>query len=823
MERLVTVPRAALPALLGFEDRPDYETARVAIGRLLEIGRNAPKRGAQTLSRSPGVTARGAVTAVLVPMTEAGAADKKAVEDLHGKNYIGHPGLLRLTGMQGFSHAAKVIMGGAVFMKGQFIRSDEGEGPGEADPEFRRIALARGYLSLTDQDSMKEGPLYYRDASGERLLDALLAGKTEGVFSSPGGYESRTLQELVEKYKIAVEDESVNGTPVKIVEMTSDVRVQVASSPINRAEAELIPLGINILMDHKEAWGAARGQAAVKAALARRVQPADILEDQALTESLPAAVRSLLESGVSPSDPLVMNVLGPKLASRAFKKYDVSAWGQRALQDNWMARAVTDGNGNLLVGEDGKVIYRDSYNALRDAAPDGAIHDGRELTDAESAEMHGAKRVPPSTAFNGGGPTFRYGLRLDAKALGLTSPADMAAAVERRVLALHAAALKSQAEAKDDTYLWSYASNIEGAFLDRDGKPLPAGMLLSFADLVDSEGRFRRESVTVAPGGEYVTLAGTLGAGYRTPSRDGLRSESAFTAWMPAYTEEADGSQYYNAVSVDAAEGTVKSVRVPYPVGTLVPGRDSVLLMTPSMKDLAGSDEDWDVATVLGFAVDRLGRLVQRLDNAEVLIEAAESDEEAKAIHDRAVKGFVNEMFTAMLERNLARGRLLRAVSANVFTDAHKATLDAMTPVALESSDSDLRAWQNKEIGLTSRGVAVRYISDLAAAIDVGMEHRGGTVSDAPVLGVATVGSNLRWTEARLWEFIYFASDVANATFDDLKEGTSYRAFLRPETLDLFLFLCYESGAESRAEFEELHSRFMKWARSADGKRFEEA
>ena len=833
-DRLVTVPRVALPALLGLEARPDYETARVAVGRMLELGRNAPKRGAQHMFRGPGVTARGAVIAVLVPMTEAGAADKKAAEDLHGQLLSGDPGLANYAAALGFDHAAKLTYGAAmaegaegvddVWVKGATLIASRGEGPGKVDPDLRRIALAGKYLAMPDQDAMKEGPLYYRDASGERLLDALLAGKTEGVFSSPGGYESLTLQEFVEKYKIVVKDESVNGTPVKLVEMTSNVRVQMASPPINKAGVKRGSLGINIYKDHLAGvWKSAAAQVGVERALAARLRPSDPREDPAFMASLPPAVRSLIESGVSLSDPAVMSVVGPKLASLASKVYDTKIGSVRALQDNWKARAVTDGNGNLLVGADGKVVHRDSYNALRDATPDGAIHDGRELTEAESAEMHGAKRVPASTAFNGGSPTFRYGLRLNAKALGLTNPADMAAAVERRVLALHAAALKSQAEDNDDIYLWSYASNIEGAFLDRDGKPLPAGMLLSFADLVDSEGRFRREAVEVAPGGEYVRLTGEQYLCCRTPSENGLRSESAFTAWMPAYMEKADGSQFYVAVSVDAAEGTVKSVRVPYPVGTLVPGRDSVLLMTPTMKDLAGSDEDWDIGTALGFLLDRLGRRVQRLNNAEALIEAAESDAEAKAIYDRAVNGLANEMFLVMLEENLGHERLLRAVSAKPFSDAHAATLEPRAEFDQAGPSSDAEDFRNAQIAGPGRAIAVAEKSNLLMARVVGLEHSGGAVSEAPVLGVTQVGNKPRWTETRLREFIYFADDIANSTFDDLKEGTSYRAFLRPETLDLFLFLCYESGAESRAEFEELHSRFMKWARSADGKRFEEA
>ena len=853
LDRLVVIPRAALADVAG-KETPSYADTLASVARIMRVPYLSAKRGGHHMGSGEAAEKQNVTVALM--LTE----DKASQENLHGMGFIGDADLAGYYRRQGFGSAAKVILtespvsgGRPFYAKGQFILADREPAEGEVLPAAKDLyRIASGYAYLSDKDSFKETPLYYKAADGSKrtLLDLVLAKDLNVDVALPEGGTVKA-SDLAAELGVEAVAEKVNGAPVALVTMRMGLRSQWASAPSKLAKPHHVDIPVNYMMDNKQSMMAVLRQARVRAALAARTAGTALGK---VYEGLESTVRELLDAGVSPRDPGVLKTLGPKMASALTKAFRPTMMGQKYLNRNFFGARVFEASpGVPKLDANGRMVVSDPFDAMK-ALPGGVIHDTYELSPEESAEMDGATRRMASTACNLGGTTARYGMRAVASALGKDESdlAGIAAEVENRVKGLKTAELRSLADNDPSVYLRYYREFIAPAFTDHNGNPMMPGQVVSFSDLVGKDGKFDRTRVYQVneDGNVFVFLGGQLQISGRTPSYDGRRAEYAHSVAMPAYMEEADGTRKYTYTAVYVKrDGTLGVRHAPYPAGTLVPGRDAVLVMTPEAKYLAGSDEDWDTSHSQRLPTDAMGREIPELADAERLIAAAEdpraaeayakdtaaaagdpaalakaqerfaaaNDRYAESLADRAVSGLEATAFWGAIGVHRKYSRMMNPVTAAPFSAEHAATVPAEKKPALDTPEAAHEAWRNKEIGNVSRGIAVKSLCDLEAALDTGMRFDGPVNRGEPVAAGVSVGVNTNWSEARVRAFITAASGAANSTFDDLKEGLAFRAGFRPEFFDLYLYLAFESGATDMAGIEAFHTRFMEWMNGPEG------
>ena len=832
-ERLIQIPRSAIRALSG-EGEPSFESVLATVSRLLGVTSVSPKRAALYLAGGASAQKDNARVALIVP------EDGSALENLHGMGYIGSEDLGGYYRSQGYGDTAKVILtrspdrdSPTLFAKGQFILADREVADGARHPaEADMHRIARGFDYVTDLDSFKESALQAKVSDGRKVFEHVLSGSTgKGLTVSMPDGTAVPLGEYLTANGVRMDRDTVNGTPVAVISFSTGLRSQYASAPAKEAKPKHNSVPVNYLTDNPHMWEFADSQSAVRRALAKREEDADLAD---IVASLPESVQELIRAGTPLTDPAMAAVLGPKLAGRVADQYLCTMFGQQYLNRNFTgARVVEESPGVPRRNPDGSFAVSDPYRGM-ELLPGHLIHDTRELSGEESARMNGARRRLAQTCANVGGITSRYGLRVNATAFGV-DPSDHATlmqAVEDRVLQLKQAERASLATGDISGYLSVYKELIDGAFLDWKGDEMPSGQVLSFADLVTADGQGnpvfdRTRLYSVSEGGDnFVFLGGMLQISGRTPSKDGRRAEFAHSVAAPAYLEPADGSQRYLAISV-RPDGTLGASKTAYPAGTLVPGREAVLVLTPEAKYLAGSDDDWDKSHSQRLPTDWLGREAAEVENAADAVSDPElSVGKAKKLAEDAISGLEAKAFWACIGVHRSYTRKMNPVTATPFSPGYqKEKIPALHRAPLDTPEgAGSVAESNKQVSALLRSISVKVITDLHTALALGLRFKsalaeGKSVLDKPQGAVSpfwdrggfTVGAHPEFDETRVQTFIDFSTGIANATFDDLKEALAYRAGFKPEFLDLYLMLGYESGVRSQSEYEAFHSAFMEW------------
>lgn len=678
-DTLVTWPRAQLEALTA---EAGYDAFSKAVRDLMRAGQVSAKRTLYVLAQGPSLSLQNATVGILV-------SEKPEHRELfHGNGYI-FGKLTEYAQRMGFGRSAKYSAtevpgrGGPVVLKGKqvMVTGDEADGSApQGELDLMKAGTEAGVEYLTDFDSVKEHDGLAKNTTGS-VIDHFIAGRMDEVVRLSDG-RSMKVSEVATEYGFALVPVTVNGAKAQILTIKQGLRLQYAAAPFKAAGEKLSTYPVDVARGSSAvAAQAALNQAEIGLALGRRNegQYAARAREARADGGTDAALR-LLEAGVDSRDPDIVKLLGPREASARKDAFEVSVVGGKAVNENFVgARVVESEPGVPSTPGDGRwVEVADPYKGMGEINtglghdPATLVHDSIVLAPEEIEAFGGAKRRFASTAMNLGTAVSRYGLRVDAAALGLKDEDQegIAAEIGARLIGLKAEELASLSLGEPSRYLEAYKAQLtvkgKSIFTKPDGTALEPAQILSFSDLVEVRGgklvfdRTRlyhgKDAKVAADGSRYVFLNGELDFSSRTP-RSSEASELVAAIAEPADLVPADGTQAY-LEGYAKPDGTMGARKAFYAKGTMVPGGESVIRMTPVAKFMAGSDEDADQSSFARLPKDRFGREMPRVKDAVAAIANPDTTAETARIKAAAqaalARATTPEQKTEILQKEAA-------------------------------------------------------------------------------------------------------------------------------------------------------------------------